>query len=135
MLTDLLRGKPRDITPKSRPDCFNSMHNPLILNADSANEYLENPTFGDEALEAIRAGKPILIRVPNADGGKHTAIYSPVLMYQVPNFENRYLYLFFLRDEKQDLSSLNIPVQMPTYGELKLLLSQEYNSNPLETEG
>ena len=81
--------------------------------------------------------RQILVRVPNADGGNYTAIYAPVLMYQIPNYQNKYLYLFFLRDEKQDLSELlGLPagtVQMPTYGELKMLLSQEYNSNPLET--
>lgn len=110
---------------------------PLLLDADSAETYQNDPAHGDEALEAIKSGRKILVRVPNADGGSFTAIYSPVLMYQVPNYQNKYLYLFFLRDEKQDLSALvGLPagsVQMPTYGQLKLLLSQEYNSNPLES--
>lgn len=105
---------------------------PLRLDADLADTYLADSTYGDAALAAIKAGRQILVKVPNADGGNFTAIYSPILMYQVPNYANKYLYLFFLRDEKQDLSSLGIPVQMPTYGELKMLLSQEYNSNPLE---
>ena len=110
---------------------------PLILSADSADTYLNDSSYGDEALEAIKSGRNILVRVPNADGGNYTAIYSPILMYQVPNYQNNYLYLFFLRDEKQDLSALlgqaEGTVQMPTYGQLKMLLSQEYNSNPLET--
>jgi hypothetical protein len=110
---------------------------PLILNANSVDTYLNNSSYGDEALEAIKTGRTILVRVPNADGGSFTAIYSPILMYQVPNRQNKYLYLFFLRDEKQDLSALlGLPagsVQMPTYGQLKMLLSQEYNSNPLES--
>lgn len=109
---------------------------PLILYAADANSYLEDSSFGDEALEAIKTDRQILVRVPNADGGSYTAIYSPVLMHQVPNYQNRYLYLFFLRDEKQDLSALvGLPagsVVMPTYGQLKMLLSQEYNNNPLE---
>lgn len=110
---------------------------PLLLDANSAEAYQNDSSYGDEALAAIKSGRSILVRVPNADGGNYTAIYSPVLMYQVPNRENKYLYLFFLRDEKQDLSALlGQPagtVQMPTYGQLKMLLSQEYNSNPLET--
>ena len=108
----------------------------LLLDADSAESYQNDSSYGDAALEAIKSGKNILVRVPNADGGSYTAIYSPVLMCQVPNRENKYLYLFFLRDEKQDLSALlgqpTGTVQMPSYGQLKMLLSQEYNSNPLE---
>lgn len=70
--------------------------------------------------------------MPNADGGTHTAIYSPVLMYQLPNVDNNYLYLFYLRDEKQDLSSLGLTgVQLPTYGEVKMLLSETYTETPL----
>lgn len=110
---------------------------PLLLDADSAEAYQSDSSYGDAALEAIKSGRNILVRVPNADGGSYTAIYSPVLMYQLPNYQNKYLYLFFLRDEKQDLSALlgqpDGTVQMPTYGQLKMLLSQEYNSNPLES--
>lgn len=110
--------------------------NPLLLDANSAATYLNDPTYGDEALEAIKTGRQILVRVPNADGGSYTAIYSPVMLYQVPNNQNKYLYLFFLRDEKQDFSSVLHQqagtVLLPTYGQLKMLLSQEYNSNPLE---
>lgn len=109
---------------------------PLLLNADDADTYLTDSTYGDTALEAIKTSRNILVKVPNADGGNFTAIYSPILMHQVPNYQNKYLYLFFLRDEKQDLSALlGQPagtVLMPTYGELKMLLSQEYNTNPLE---
>lgn len=120
----------RRIEPKYLPK-------PLILNADSADTYLNDSSYGDEALEAIKTGRKVLVRVPNADGGTYTAIYSPIMMYQVPNYANKYLYLFFLRDEKQDLSALlgqaAGTVVMPTYGQLKMLLSQEYNSNPLES--
>lgn len=109
---------------------------PLLLDADQASAYEIDFTHGDEALKAIKDGRQILVRVPNADGGNHTAIYCPIMMYQLPNYQNRYLYLFFLRDEKQDLSALlGQPagtVLMPTYGQLKMMLDQEYNSNPLE---
>ena len=107
---------------------------PLLLNVDNADTYLENSSYGDEALEAIKNNRQILVKVPNADGGVYTAIYSPVMMYQIPNFENKYLYLFFLRDEKNDLTqAVGYSIQVPTYGQLKMLLSQEYNSNPLES--
>ena len=108
------------------------MYSPLVLYADNASDYENDAAVGDDALDAILRGRQILVRVPNADGGSYTAIFSPVLMYQLPNYQNKYLYLFFLRDEKQDLSSLGLTgVQLPTYGELKLLLSKEYNETPL----
>jgi hypothetical protein len=108
---------------------------PLLLDSEKVEKYKTNPGWGDRALAAIQKGQQILVKVTNADGGVHTAIYSPVLMYQVPNYENNYLYLFFLKDEKQDLSGLiGLPegsVNMPQYGELKMLLSKTYNENPL----
>lgn len=108
---------------------------PLVLDAESADTYLEDSSYGDAALAAILAGRNILVRVPNADGGTYTAIYSPVYMYQLPRTANKYLYLFYLKDEKQtiDLSALGLgALEMPEYGQLKMLLSQEYNSDPLE---
>ncbi len=133
------------VAPAKKPDGYaytpaevkslTDLTSPLLLDANNASTYLDDYTHGDAALKAIKSGKKILVRTPNADGGNYTAIYSPVLMYQVPSFENKYLYLFFLRDEKQDLSSLlGLPdgsVRIPTYGQLKMLLSQEYNSDPL----
>ena len=108
---------------------------PLLLDYDMQNHYLNYSYYGDTALEAIKKGRQILVKVPNADGGSYTAIYSPVYMYQVPNYQNKYLYLFFLKDEKQDLSYvLHQPtgtVVLPVYGQLKMLLSKEYNTNPL----
>lgn len=110
---------------------------PLLLDANLSDYYGGNAEAGDEALEAIKSNRQILIKVPNADGGNYTAIYSPVYMYQVPNYSNQYLYLFYLKDEKQDLSALlGQPagtVLMPTYGELTMLLSEKYYSNPLES--
>lgn len=108
--------------------------NSLVLYADKAEEYLADSAAGDEALDAILTGKQILVRVPNADGGRFTAIYSPIYMYQLPNYENEYLYLFYLRDEKQtlDLSALGMgQIQLPIYDELKMKLSKKYNETPL----
>lgn len=119
---------PEEVFRIERPGRFK----PFVLYEEKATEYLEKSLIGDQVLEAILAGRQILVRVPNADGGKHTAVYSPVYMYQLPNYENKYLYLFYLKDEKQDLSSvIGYPIQMPVYGELKLLLSKTYNATPL----
>lgn len=108
---------------------------PLVLDADVLALYNRNSQYGDEALQAILHGRQIVIKTPNADGGNYTAVYSPVYMYQLPNFENEYLYLFYLRDEKQtlDLSALGMgQIQLPIYGELKMRLSQKYNQTPLK---
>lgn len=105
---------------------------PLVLYAEKAEEYTSDAAAGDKTLDAILAGRQVLVRVPNADNGTTTAIYSPVLMYQLPNQDNNYLYLFYLKDEKQDLSDvLGSDLKLPTYGELKMMLSQVYNGTPL----
>ena len=125
----------RDAIAELQKYSWVSADSPLVLNADKLDDYNTISAYGDKALKAIQEGRQILVRVPNADGGNYTAIYSPVLMYQLPNFENNYLYLFYLRDEKQDLSALlgqaEGTVQMPQYGELKMLLSETYNGSPL----
>lgn len=116
---------------KDGPQGVSGMVPPLVL--DSETDYTTDPAKGDEALGAILRNRKILVRVPNADGGKYTALYSPVLTYQLPNFENNYLYLFFLRDEKQPLPDiLGTDFQIPVYGELKMLLSETYNESPLD---
>lgn len=116
---------------KDGPQGVSGMVPPLVL--DSETDYTTDPAKGDEALGAILRNRQILVRVPNADGGKYTALYSPVLTYQLPNFENNYLYLFFLRDEKQPLPDiLGTDFQIPVYGELKMLLSEVYNESPLD---
>lgn len=99
---------------------------PCILHEENASAYLEDSTKGCEALKSILTGKQILVRVPNADGGSFTAIYSPVLFYQLPNFNNEYLYLFYMKDGVNEMG-------LPSYGQLKLKLDREYNYNPLES--
>lgn len=113
---------------------------PLVLVANrentTPNAYTESTIAGDMAIEAIQEGKQILIKTPNRDNGTTTAIYSPVLTYQLPNVDNNYLYLFYLRDEKQDLGvNLGLPegtIMMPVYGELDLKLSNPYGHSPLQ---
>lgn len=109
---------------------------PLILDAELSDYYGGHPEMGDAALEAIKIGRPILVKVPNAKSGNYVVNYSPVYMYQVPT-DGMYLYLFYLRDEKQDLSALlgqpEGTILLPTYGEFMMLLSQYSNSDPLES--
>lgn len=108
---------------------------PLVLDATAAEAYKKEAMAGDEALEAILHGRQIVVKVPNASGDNYVATYSPIYMYQLPNYQNEYLYLFYLKDEKQnlDLSMLGMGVvQMPLYGELKMKLSREYNQTPLK---
>lgn len=112
-----------------------SLAQPLVLDVAQAEQYLEDSTAGDETLKAILAGMQVLVRVPNADGGTHTAIYSPIYMHQLPNYENNYLYVWYLRDEKQnlDLSALGAgAIELPVYERMKLLLSETYNETPLK---
>ena len=105
---------------------------PLIL--DTTINYEVLPFKGDEALQAIIDGRQILIRVPNADGGNYTAIYMPVIQYQLPNQENDFLYLIYMNDG----IAANFMTAMQTgnfdalYGQLKLKLSKTYNETPLK---
>ena len=101
----------------------NALQTPLFLDVSKAEEYLNDSTVGDEALNALKTGRQIWVRVPNADGGIHTAIYSPVIMLLAPNYQNGYLYLLHLND--------GLVNDQPTYSQLKMKLSKEYNQNPL----
>lgn len=108
---------------------------PLRLDDSLAYEYDTTTQYGDEALEAVLNGRQILVKTPNADGKQYTAIYSPVYMYQVPNKDSDYLYLFYLKDEKQniDLGMMGMgTIQIPVYGQLQMKLSKLYPSNPFE---
>ena len=98
---------------------------PLVLYANKAADYAVDAAVGDEVLDAIMNGRQVVIRVPNADGGNYTAVYSPILMYQLPNYMNNYLYLFFLND------GMDATTGMPTFNQLKMLLSRDYNATPL----
>ena len=124
----------KKLDSKYLPDYVTS---PLLLDTENAEVYLNDSFYGEEALEAIKHNRQILVKVPNASGDNYVVNYSPVYMYQVPNYENEYLYIFFLSDEKNryDLTAIGVGVvEMPIYGQLKMKLSQKYNNNPLITE-
>ena len=106
---------------------------PIVL--DSNVNYENDTEAGDATLKGIMEGKQIVVRVPNADGGNYTAIYSPIYQYQLPNYMNNYLYLFYLKDEKQklNLSALGVgEIELPIYGQIKMKLSRDYNNTPLQ---
>lgn len=133
---DYVLNSPHNTNPAVLRSMMSSLGGgePVILYPNSADYYLEDPTMGEIVLDAIKTGKQILVRVPNADDKGYTAIYSPVLMYQLPNYANDFLYLFFLEDGKQDLSSIVPGMQLPTYGELKMKVAKEYYMSPLEKD-
>jgi hypothetical protein len=105
---DYVLNSPHNTNPAVLRSMMSSLGGgePVILYPNSADYYLEDPAMGEVVLDAIKTGKQILVRVPNADDKGYTAIYSPILMYQLPNYANEFLYLFFLEDGKQDLSSI-----------------------------
>ncbi len=134
MKTLTLNGITYEITDEKARNDINNMQ-PLLLNADDLGLYDTEPVYGDEALEAIITGRQILVKTPNVSGDSYVASYSPVYMYQIPNVNNNYLYLFYLKDEKRyiDLSVLGAEtVEIPIYGELKMKLSQTYTECPLK---
>lgn len=107
---------------------------PFVLYEEKTEEYLTDTAVGDAVIDAIMSNRTIHVRVPNSDGNKYTAIYSPIMMYQLPNYMNDYIYLFYLKDEKQnlDLSALGMgTIQLPIYGQLKIKVSRTYNATPL----
>lgn len=108
---------------------------PLVISAGSElKKEITDTGCGDEVLDAILRKRQILVQTPNADGTSYTKILSPVYMYQLPNYQNDYLYLFYLRDEKQtlDLSTMGMgTVQLPVYGQVQLKLSKEYTECPI----
>lgn len=131
---DYVLNSPHNTNPAVLRSMMSSLGGgePVILYPNSADYYLEDPAMGEVVLDAIKTGKQILVRVPNADDKGYTAIYAPILMYQLPNYANEFLYLFFLEDGKQDLSSIVPGMQLPTYGELKMKVAKEYYMSPLE---
>ena len=108
---------------------------PFLLDEEMASTYNADSQYGDAALQAVLDGRQILVRTPNISGDNYVASFSPVYFYQVPNQNSDYLYLFYLKDEKQtiDLSLVGLgQIQMPIYGELQMKLSKEYTECPLK---
>lgn len=91
-------------------------------------------TYGDDALQAILDGKQIFVKVPNKNGGTLYANFMPVIQYQLPNVNNDYLTLFYLKDGIAE----NIMVAMATgsfggvFGEITMRLSKTYKECPLK---
>lgn len=116
-------------------DCLLS---PLVLQvgpSDGLKLDITDTTIGDEVLDAILKGRQILVITPNK--ANYTETFSPVYMYQLPNIKSDYLYLFYLRDEKQtiDLSAMGLgQIEMPIYGEIQLKLSKTFKSCPIYYE-
>lgn len=112
--------------------------NPLVL--DSTIDYTLLPFKGDEALQTIIDGRQILVKVPNADGSNFTTNFMPVFQYQLPNHENSYLYLLYLKDGlatnlTNALGALmqgGAPNFDAVYGSIKLALSKSYTECPLK---
>lgn len=96
----------------------------FVLYAEKAESYVDDAETGEAVMKAIMEGRQILVRVPNADGGKYMALYSPVLMYQLPNYLARHLYLFYLNDGVDSMG-------LPSYNQLKIAVSRDYNQTPL----
>ena len=108
---------------------------PFLLDEEMASTYNADSQYGDAALQAVLDGRQILVRTPNISGDNYVASFSPVYFYQVPNQNSDYLYLFYLKDEKQtiDLSLVGLgQIQMPIYGELQMKLSKNYTECPLK---
>lgn len=125
----------KTLTLNGKKFIVNDALKPLLLDADMLASYNTDPKYGDEALAAIIAGRQILVKTPNSSGDSYVSNYSPVYMYQVPNKDNNYLYLFYLRDEKQEinLSAIGLgTVQIPVHADLKMRLSQTYTECPLK---
>lgn len=97
---------------------------PFVLYAEKAESYVDDADTGEAVMKAIMEGRQIVVRVPNADGGNYMALYSPVLMYQLPNYLARHLYLFYLNDGVNEMG-------LPSYSQLKIAVSRDYNQTPL----
>lgn len=114
--------------PISDPSFFAAAREPYVIDSEAY-------TYGDDALAAILEGRQILIKVPNSYGSN--LLYSsfmPVLQYQLPNQNNNYLTLFYLRDGIAE----NIMTAMQTgsfdgvYGVIEMMLSTTYTECPLK---
>ena len=97
-------------------------------------------TYGDDALAAILEGRPIYIKVPNKGGSTLYSNFMPVLQYQLPNQNNDYLNLFYLKDGIAEnlLAALQAAMQGnpaafgDVFGTIEMMLSQSYAECPLK---
>lgn len=121
------------LDPKYLPDSVTN-RKPYVIDSEAY-------TYGDDALAAILSGRQILVKVPNKN--TTNTLYSnfmPVLQYQLPNNNNDYLILFYLKDGIAEnlLTALQAAMQGDTsafdgvYGVIEMMLSQSYAECPLK---
>lgn len=98
---------------------------PLVL--DPSIDYSKLPFKGDETWRAIDDGRMIQIQVPNADGGTHTTNRMPIIQYQLPNIDNDYLYLIYMKDgiETNFMTAIQTGDFSALYGQIKMQVSEE----------
>lgn len=97
-------------------------------------------TYGDDALAAILEGRQIFIKVPNKNGGTLYHNFMPVLQYQLPNQNNSYLNLYYLKDgiAENILVAMQAAMQGNTsafadvFGVIEMMLSRSYSECPLK---
>lgn len=114
------------------------INRPLVL--DATIDYAHLPYVGDEALQAILDGRQILVKVPNANGQTLYANYMPVFQYQLPDQNNSYLTLLYMKDGLANnlVAALGSMMQggqpnfSTVYGQLDLPLSKTYTETPLK---
>jgi hypothetical protein len=91
-------------------------------------------TYGDDALAAILEGRQILVKVPNKQGNTLYSNFMPVLQYQLPDQNNNYLILFYLKDgiAENILAAMQSGSFDGVYGVIEMMLSETYTECPLK---
>jgi hypothetical protein len=113
----------------------NGVSKPYVIDSEAY-------TYGDDALQAILEGRQLYVKVPNVDGGSKYSNFMPVLQYQLPNENNDYLTLFYLKDGIANNLVTGLTKMMQgdmsgmanIYGEITMLLSQSYSECPLKVD-
>lgn len=91
-------------------------------------------TYGDDALAAVLEGRQILVKVPNKNGETIFSNFMPVLQYQLPNVNNNYLILFYLKDgiAENIMAAMQSGSFDSVYGVIEMMLSETYAECPLK---
>lgn len=122
---DAVRGQFREAKESQKP---------FVIYEELAEEYVADPTYGDSVLEAKLAGREVLVCVQNKTENTLYRNFMPVLQYQLPDANNDYLTVFYLKDGIAE----NIVHAMTTgsfddaYGEITMKLSKKYTECPLK---
>lgn len=113
---------------KNKPDIsLTYVNSPYVIDSEAY-------TYGDDALDAILKGRQILIKVPNKAGGTLFSNFMPVLQYQLPNENNDYLILIYLKDgiAENIMAALQTSSFDGVYGTIQMMLSKTYTECPLK---